>query len=68
MKLYQQLIPEYAEVKMNSNWVKIDPSGIVLGDIIRITPGCYIPADIRIIEVRKDKDLLILFFFSSINQ
>lgn len=51
MKCYEECTPEFAEVKMDNKWVKIDPSGLVVGDIVKLTPGCCVPADLRIIEV-----------------
>jgi P-type E1-E2 ATPase len=51
MSLYNECIPEYAVIKMNSKWVNIDPSGVLVGDIVRIMSGQRVPADIRIIEV-----------------
>jgi hypothetical protein len=51
MKCYNECIPDYAEVKIDNNWVKIDPIGVVVGDIVKLTPGSHVPADIRIIEV-----------------
>ena len=51
MKLYQQCVPSYAEVKINGKWIKIDPRGVLIGDLVRVVAGCYVPADLRIIEV-----------------
>jgi magnesium-transporting ATPase (P-type) len=51
MKLYQQCIPDHAEVKINERWIKIDTGGVLVGDIVRVVAGCYVPADLRIIEV-----------------
>jgi magnesium-transporting ATPase (P-type) len=51
MKLYRKCLPSYAEVKINGKWVKIDPTGVLIGDLVRVVAGCYVPADLRIIEV-----------------
>jgi magnesium-transporting ATPase (P-type) len=51
MKQYQQAIPDYAEIKLNQRWVKMDTGGVLVGDIVRIIAGYSVPADVRIIEV-----------------
>jgi hypothetical protein len=51
MKTFNECIPQYSEVKMNREWVKIDPIGILVGDIVRIKAGTRVPADMRIISV-----------------
>ena len=50
-----------AKVRRNNKSVKLSPSDITIGDIIYFQKGDVIPADIRIVEVKKDiliEDLL----------
>lgn len=58
---YNECIAENALVKRNSKWIHIDSISLVPGDIIRITVGEVLPADIRIIKV------LFLFFIVILN-
>ena len=51
IKYFNECTPDFAEVKIDGKWVKIDPMGVVVGDILKITPGSPVPADIRVIEV-----------------
>lgn len=40
-----------AEVRRNDNWVNVDSESIVVGDVVRISSGDRIPADMRLLEV-----------------
>lgn len=51
MKLYKKCLPMYAEVKINDKWIRIDPAGLLIGDLVHIVAGNSVPADLRIIEV-----------------
>lgn len=59
MQCYKQSIPDFAEVKIDGKWTKIDPAGLVTGDIIKIVPGLVVPADMRIYDVWTFRDFLL---------
>lgn len=51
MQDYNEAVPEHATVKRDRNWVKLDSTSVVPGDIIMIRVDERVPADMRIIEV-----------------
>lgn len=50
MMEYNECVPEHASVRRNKNWVKMDSTSLVPGDIVMVRDGERVPADIRIIE------------------
>ena len=42
--------PDYANVKIGDELVKINPEEVAIGDIIVIKPGEKIPLDVKVIE------------------
>ena len=38
---------------LNGKYVNIDPSGLLVGDIVKLEAGMHVPADVRLLEVRK---------------
>mmetsp|Transcript_26968 Transcript_26968/g.39941 ORF Transcript_26968/g.39941 Transcript_26968/m.39941 type:complete len:215 (+) Transcript_26968:76-720(+) len=51
MQYFNECSAEYAEVKIDNKWVKIDPVGVLTGDVVRVTEGNRVPADLRVISV-----------------
>ena len=51
MEAYHECVPEHANVKRNGKWVNLDSTSIVTGDIIKVSAGERVPADMRIVEV-----------------
>ncbi len=49
---YNQAMADFAEVRRDTVWRKIDPYGVVVGDLVRVSEGNRVPADIRVLEVR----------------
>eukprot|EP01038_Epipyxis_sp_PR26KG_P016616 gene16616-22704_t len=47
---YGECVPDFALVKRNDKWINLDCLSIVPGDIVRISAGERVPADIRIIS------------------
>lgn len=50
MMEYNECVPEHVMVKRNNCWIKIDITSIVPGDIIMVSSGNRLGADIRIIS------------------
>lgn len=48
----KQLAAPAAYVLREKEWIKIDASDIVVGDVIRLRPGDRIPADVRLIRTK----------------
>jgi hypothetical protein len=61
MQYYGECQPDYAIVKVNSKWINMVPSGILVGDIVQIVPNMRVPADIRLLEVMMNKLLILLY-------
>jgi len=47
---YNECVPEHVMVKRNNCWIKIDITSIVPGDIIMVSSGNRMGADIRILS------------------
>lgn len=47
---YNECIPEHTTVRRNKNWVRMDSTSLVPGDVVLIRDGERVPADIRIID------------------
>ena len=48
---YNETVPEHANVRRNKNWIKIDATSLVPGDIVMVRDGERVPGDMRIVEV-----------------
>uniref|UniRef100_T1GMD9 Na(+)/K(+)-exchanging ATPase n=1 Tax=Megaselia scalaris TaxID=36166 RepID=T1GMD9_MEGSC len=55
MESFKNMVPQYANVIRDGETVTIDASEIVVGDIVLVSFGDRIPADIRIIEASNFK-------------
>jgi len=54
-KLSEKLLSyfeNYAFVKRNRKWIKINAKELVPGDYVKVTSGCLIPADVRILKAK----------------
>ena len=51
MMEYNEVVPDQAFVKRDKNWIKMDSTSLVPGDIVMVRDGERVPADIRIFEV-----------------
>ena len=51
MKKYNEIIADFGNVKRNGKWVRLDSASIVPGDIMRITVGERVAADMRLLTV-----------------
>eukprot|EP01083_Nonionella_stella_P083292 230246_1 len=51
MKLYQQIIPRDAEVRQGNDWICYDASSLNKGDIVRLSEGDVIPADVCLLSL-----------------
>jgi magnesium-transporting ATPase (P-type) len=40
-------------VLLSGKFLHMDPSGLLIGDIIKITAGAHLPADVRLLQVRR---------------
>jgi magnesium-transporting ATPase (P-type) len=47
----EDCIPEHAKVLRNGKFILMDSRSIVIGDIVKISKGDSVPADLRIFEV-----------------
>ena len=47
MMEYNETVPEFAYVRRNKNWIKMDATSLVPGDIVKISDGDRVPADVR---------------------
>ena len=47
----REITPDCATVRRDGSMKNMDPVSIVEGDIVTITEGNYVPADLRILEV-----------------
>ncbi len=54
MKLFKQIIPRDAEVRQGERWVCYDASSLNKGDIVRLSEGDVIPADVRLLSLGGD--------------
>eukprot|EP01083_Nonionella_stella_P000620 1756_1 len=54
MKLYKVIKPTEAEVRKDSKWVIYDAASITKGDIIRISDGDIVPADVVVLSLGMD--------------
>lgn len=51
MVLYNECVPDYAHVKRGGKNINMDSTSLVPGDVVFISKGDRVPADIRIIEM-----------------
>ena len=51
MKLFKSIVPREAEVRIGSRWVCYDASSLNRGDIVRLTEGDIIPADLVLLSL-----------------
>jgi magnesium-transporting ATPase (P-type) len=51
MRKYNDCMADCALVKRSGSWIRIEAISIVPGDIVRVTVGERVPADIRIFKV-----------------
>ena len=51
MKAFEMMVPDVCNVRRNGSWIRMDVPSLVPGDIVRVSCGERVPADIRIIEV-----------------
>lgn len=51
MQKYHECIADNALVKRNGKWIRIDGISLVPGDIVRLSAGDRVPADMRIFKV-----------------
>lgn len=54
MKLYKTIKPTEAEVRKDSRWIVYDAVSITKGDIIRLSDGDIIPADVVVLSLGMD--------------
>ena len=54
MKLYKTIQPTEAEVRKKNKWVVYDAVSITKGDIIRLTDGDIVPADVIVLSLGMD--------------
>ena len=47
---YNEAMADFAEVRRDKVWRRIDPFGVLVGDLIRVTEGNRVPADVRVLE------------------
>lgn len=51
MKEYQRCIPQHAMVKRaGREWMNMEVSGLLVGDLIKVNDGYSVPADVRIVR------------------
>jgi E1-E2 ATPase/Cation transporter/ATPase, N-terminus len=51
MERYNSSVPSHGYVKRNGNWLNMDSESLVPGDIVRVSAGARVPADLRVVEV-----------------
>jgi hypothetical protein len=54
MKLFKQIVPRDAEVRLNNKWVCYDATSLNVGDIIRLNEGDIVPADVKLLNLGLD--------------
>lgn len=52
MELYNDTVPDQANILRDGKWLKMDSASVVPGDVVMVTAADRVPADIRIMEVR----------------
>ena len=54
MKLFKQIIPRDAEVRLGNRWVCYDATSLNKGDIVRLNEGDIVPADVQVLNLGLD--------------
>ncbi|XP_022085909.1 sodium/potassium-transporting ATPase subunit alpha-like [Acanthaster planci] len=55
MESFKHMVPQEALVFRDGEWVSLDATQVVVGDIVEVRGGDRIPADIRVFEARSFK-------------
>ena len=61
MASFEKMMPSKTSVRRNGKWIEEDSTKLVVGDVVRLSSGEKIPADLRIIECKQasvDKSFL----------
>lgn len=51
MKLFKSIVPREAEVRIGSRWIFYDAISLCKGDIVRLTEGDIVPADLKLLSL-----------------
>jgi hypothetical protein len=53
MKYFKSLQVIMVEAVLDGKMVRIDPTGLLVGDVIRISAGMHLPADIKLVKIEE---------------